>query len=142
MNKKFISLIILALLFIPLLSDASSNSNLSITLIPENMNQPYTIHIYNKNNTFNETYTISGESEIISLTPGIYYLSISSQNYNNINLIVNLTENITIQLYFNSNIIGYGIQNYNYLIFSLMLIFTIFGLLIIMVYYMKGVRIK
>jgi len=138
MNRKIISLIVLFLLFTPLISSAS----LSITFIPENINQPYIIYIHNKNNSFNQTYEVNGNVEITGLDPGLYYVNITSENYNKITLIVNLSENTTLQLYFNSDIIGYGIQDYNYLIFTLMLIFTIFGLMIVMVYYMKGVKIK
>ena len=141
MNKKFLALIVLFSLLIPL-ANASSTSNLSITLIPENINQPYVIYIHNQNNTFNKTYNVSGIAEIIDLNPGIYYLKISSQNYNNIYIVVNLTKNVTFQLYFNSNIVGYGIENYYSLMFSLAIIFTIFGLLIIMTFYMKGVKVK
>jgi len=141
MNKKILALIVLFSLLIPF-ANASSTSNLSITLIPENINQPYIIYIHNQNNTFNKTYNVSGIAEIIDLNPGIYYLKISSQNYNNIYIVVNLTKNVTFQLYFNSNIIGYGIENYYSLIFSFTLIFTIFGLLIIMTFYMKGVKVK
>jgi len=141
MNKKFLTLIVLFSLLIPLTVNAS-NSNLSITFIPENMSQEYIVNIHNLNNSFNETYSFNGVSQITNLFSGIYYLTISSKNYNTINIKLNLTENTTLQLYFNSNIIGYGIQNYNYLIFTLMLVFTIFGLLIIMVYYMKGVKVK
>jgi len=141
MNKKFLSLIVLFSLLIPF-ANASSTSNLSITLIPENINQPYVIYIHNQNNTFNKTYNVSGIAEIIDLNPGIYYLKISSQNYNNIYIVVNLTKNVTFQLYFNSNIVGYGIENYYSLMFSLAIIFTIFGLLIIMTFYMKGVKVK
>lgn len=141
MNKKFLALIVLFSLLIPF-ANASSTSNLSITLIPENINQPYVIYIHNQNNTFNKTYNVSGIAEIIDLKPGIYYLKISSQNYNNIYIVVNLTKNMTFQLYFNSNIIGYGIENYYSLIFSLAIIFAIFGLLVIMTYYMKGVKVK
>jgi len=138
MDKKILALIVLGLLLIPL----SANASLSVTFIPENMNQPYVINIHNKNNSFNESYEVSGDVQIIGLSPGVYYITIISQNYNNINLVINLTQNTTIQLYFNSNIIGYGIQNYDYLIFTLMLIFAIFGILIVMTYYMKGVKIK
>ena len=138
MDKKILALIVLGLLLIPL----SANASLSVTFIPEDMNQPYVINIHNKNNSFNESYEVSGDVQIIGLSPGVYYITIISQNYNNINLVINLTQNTTIQLYFNSNIIGYGIQNYDYLIFTLMLIFAIFGLLIVMTYYMKGVKIK
>ena len=141
MNKKFLTLIVLFSLLIPF-ANASSTSNLSITLIPENINQPYVIYIHNQNNTFNKTYNVSGIAEIIDLNPGIYYLKISSQNYNNIYIVVNLTKNVTFQLYFNSNIVGYGIENYYSLMFSLAIIFTIFGLLIIMTFYMKGVKVK
>lgn len=141
MNKKFLALIVLFSLLIPF-ANASSTSNLSITLIPENINQPYVIYIHNQNNTFNKTYNVSGIAEIIDLNPGIYYLKISSQNYNNIYIVVNLTKNVTFQLYFNSNIVGYGIENYYSLMFSLAIIFTIFGLLIIMTFYMKGVKVK
>jgi len=141
MNKKILALIVLFSLLIPF-ANASSTSNLSITLIPENINQPYIIYIHNQNNTFNKTYNVSGIAEIIDLNPGIYYLKISSQNYNNIYIVVNLTKNVTFQLYFNSNIIGYGIENYYSLIFSLTIIFAIFGLLIIMTFYMKGVKVK
>ena len=138
MDKKILALIVLGLLLIPL----SANASLSVTFIPEDMNQPYVINIHNKNNSFNESYEVSGDVQIIGLSPGVYYITIISQNYNNINLVINLTQNTTIQLYFNSNIIGYGIQNYDYLIFTLMLIFAIFGILIVMTYYMKGVKIK
>jgi len=138
MNRKIISLIIFALLLTPL----TSNASLSITFIPENMSQSYIINIHNLNNTFNQTYEVFGKTEIVNLTKGVYYITITSENYNPIYIELNLTENTTLQLYFNSNIIGYGIQNYNYLIFTLMLIFTIFGLMIVMVYYMKGVKVK
>ena len=139
MIKKFLILMVLFSLLIPLTINAST---LNVTFIPENTNQEYIVHIYNLNNTFNETYYFYGNSEITNLTKGIYYITITSNNYNNINLIINLTENTTLQLYFNSDIIGYGIQNYDYLIFPFMLIFVIFGLLIVMTYYMKGVRLK
>jgi len=139
MNKKFLALIILFSLLIPLSANAS---NLSITLIPENINQPYIIHIYNSNNTFNKTYEVNGTAEIIDLKPGIYYIIISSQNYNNIYIEINLTKNTTFQLYFSSDIIGYGIWNYDSLIFTFMMITVIFGIMVIMLYYMKGVKIK
>jgi len=141
MNKKLLSLLILFSLLIPLVN-ASSNSNLSITFIPENMNQSYYVNIHNQNNTFNETYQFNGINVITNLSSGIYYIKIISQDYNTLNIKVNLTENTTLELYFNSNIIGYGIQNYDYLLFSIMLIIALFGILIVMTYYMKGVKIK
>jgi len=139
MIKKFLILMVLFSLLIPLTINAST---LNVTFIPENTNQEYIVHIYNLNNTFNETYYFYGNSEITNLTKGIYYITITSNNYNNINIELNLTQNTTLELYFSSNIIGYGIQNYDYLIFTFMLIIAIFGLLIIMVYFMKGVRLK
>ena len=48
MNKKILALIVLFSLLIPF-ANASSTSNLSITLIPENINQPYIIYIHNQN---------------------------------------------------------------------------------------------
>ena len=141
MNKKLLSFLILFSLLIPF-AGASTNSNLSITFIPENMNQSYYVNIHNQNNTFNETYQFNGINEINNLTSGVYYILITSKDYNNISIKLNLTENTTLELYFNSNIIGYGIQNYEYLIFSIMLIIALFGILIVMTYYMKGVKIK
>ena len=141
MNTKLLSFLILFSLLIPF-ANASTNSNLSITFIPENMSQNYIVNIHNQNNSFNKTYEFNGISEITNLSSGVYYIRIISNNYNTLNFKLNLTQNITLELYFNSNIIGYGIQNYDYLIFTLMLIFSIFGLLILMVYYMKGVKIK
>jgi len=141
MNKKLLSLLILFSLLIPF-ANASTNSNLSITFIPENMSQSYYVNIHNQNNSFNETYEFNGISEIINLNSGIYYIKITSQNYNTLNIKLNLTQNTTLELFFNSNIIGYGIQNYYYLIFTIMLIIALFGILITMVYYMKGVKIK
>ena len=141
MNKKLLSLLILFSLLIPF-AGASSNSNLSITFIPENMSQNYIVNIHNQNNTFNTTYQFNGVSEITNLSSGTYYIKITSQNYNTLNIKLNLTQNTTLELFFNSNIIGYGIQNYYYLIFTVMLIIALFGVLITMVYYMKGVKIK
>jgi len=138
MDKRFLSLIILFSLLIPLTVNASV---FSITFIPENMNQSYTVNIHNQNNTFNSTYQFYGIAEI-NLTQGVYYIKIISENYNPIIFELNLTENTTLQLYFNSNIIGYGIQNYDYIIFTIMMIMAIFGVLIVMVYYMKGVKVK
>ena len=140
MNKKLLSLLILFSLLIPFAS--ALNSNLSITFIPENMNQNYTVNIHSLNNSFNVTYQFIGVSAITNLTPGIYYIKITSKNYNTLNIKLNLTQNTTLELFFNSNIIGYGIQNYYYLIFTVMLIIALFGILITMVYYMKGVKIK
>jgi len=141
MNKKLLSLLILFSLLIPLVN-ASSNSNLSITFIPENMNQNYTVNIHNQNNSFNITYLFNGVSKITNLSHGVYYIRVTSKNYNALNIKLNLTVNTTLELYFSSNIIGYGIQNYYYLMFIIMLIIALFGVLIVMVYYMKGVRIK
>ena len=141
MNKKLLSLLILFSLLIPLVN-ASSSSNLSITFIPENMNQSYYVNIHNQNNTFNETYQFNGINEITNLSSGIYYIKITSSNYNTLNIKLNLTQNTTLELFFNSNIIGYGIQNYYYPIFTVMLIIALFGVLTTMVYYMKGVKIK
>jgi len=141
MNKKLLSLLILFSLLLPL-STSASNSNLSITFIPENMSQNYNVNIHNQNNTFNLTYQFNGVNEITNLTPGVYYIKIISKNYNTLNIKLNLTQNITLELYFNSNIIGYGFQNYYYVLFTIMLIMALFGILIVMVYYMKGVKIK
>jgi len=137
MDKRVWVFFILFSLLIPSLVNAYN-----ITFVPENISQNYIINIHNLNNTFNQTYEVYGRTEIVNLSKGVYYITITSENYNPINIELNLTENTTLQLYFNSNVIGYGIQNYNYLIFTLMLIFTIFGLMIVMVYYMKGVKIK
>jgi len=141
MNKKLLSLLILFSLLIPF-ANASTNSNLSITFIPENMSQSYYVNIHNLNNSFNATYQFNGINEITNLSSGIYYIKITSQNYNTLDIKLNLTQNTTLELFFNSNIIGYGIQNYYYLIFTVMLIIALFGVLITMVYYMKGVKIK
>ena len=141
MNRKLLSLLILSSLLIPLVN-ASSSSNLSITFIPENMSQSYYVNIHNLNNSFNATYLFNGISEITNLSSGTYYIRITSKNYNTLNIKLNLTENTTLELYFNSYVIGYGIQNYYYLIFTVMLIIALFGILIVMVYYMKGVKIK
>jgi len=141
MNKKLLSLLILFSLLLPLSTNAS-NSSLSITFIPENMSQNYNVNIHNQNNTFNSTYQFNGVNEITNLTPGVYYIKIISKNYNTLNIKLNLTQNITLELYFNSNIIGYGFQNYYYVLFTIMLIMALFGILIVMVYYMKGVKIK
>jgi len=140
MNKKLLSLLILFSLLIPFAN--ASNSNLSITFIPENMNQSYVVNIHNLNNSFNVTYKFNGISEITNLSSGTYYIKITSQNYNTLNIKLNLTQNTTLELFFNSNIIGYGIQNYDYLLFTIMMIIALFGILIVMVYYMKGVKIK
>jgi len=140
MNKKLLSLLILFSLLIPFAN--ASNSNLSITFIPENMSQSYYVNIHNLNNSFNVTYQFNGVSEITNLSSGIYYIKITSQNYNTLNIKLNLTQNTTLELFFNSNIIGYGIQNYYYLIFTIMLIIALFGILVVMTYYMKGVKIK
>ena len=140
MNKKLLSLLILFSLLIPFAN--ASSSNLSITFIPENMSQSYVVNIHNQNNTFNTTYQFNGVSEITNLSSGIYYIKITSQNYNTLNIKLNLTQNTTLELFFNSNIIGYGIQNYYYLIFTIMLIIALFGILVVMTYYMKGVKIK
>ena len=137
MDKKIWVFFILFSLLMPFSVNAYN-----IIFIPENISQSYIINIHNLNNTFNQTYELFGKAEIVNLTKGVYYITITSENYNPIHIELNLTENTTLQLYFNSNIIGYGIQNYNYLIFTLVLVFTIFGLLIIMVYYMKGVKVK
>jgi len=137
MDKRILIFFILVFLLMPITINAYN-----ITFIPENMNQTYTIFIHNQNNTFNESYQFSDKAEIVNLSKGIYYITITSSNYNNINIELNLTQNTTLELYFSSNIIGYGIQNYDYLIFTFMLIIAIFGLLIVMVYYMKGVRLK
>jgi len=141
MNKKLLSLLILFSLLIPLVN-ASSNSNLSITFVPEGMSQSYYVNIHNLNNSFNATLEFNGIGQITNLTSGIYYIKIISRNYNTLNIKLNLTQNTTLELFFNSNIIGYGIQNYYYLIFTIMLIIALFGILITMVYYMKGVKIK
>jgi len=141
MNKKLLSLLILFSLLIPLVN-ASSSSNLSITFIPENISQNYIVNIHNQNNSFNKTYEFNGVSEITNLSSGIYYIRIISNNYNTLNFKLNLTQNTTLELFFNSNVIGYGIQNYDYLLFTFMLIIALFGILIVMVYYMKEVKIK
>jgi len=141
MNKKLLSLLILFSLLIPLVN-ASSNSNLSITFVPEGMSQSYYVNIHNLNNSFNATLEFNGIGQITNLTSGIYYIKIISRNYNTLNIKLNLTQNTTLELFFNSNIIGYGVQNYYYLIFTVMLIIALFGILITMVYYMKGVKIK
>jgi len=141
MNKKLLSLLILFSILIPLVN-ASSNSNLSITFIPEGMSQTYYVNIHNLNNSFNTTLEFNGIGEVSNLTSGIYYIRITSRNYDTLNIKLNLIQNTTLELFFNSNIIGYGIQNYYYPIFTVMLIIALFGVLITMVYYMKGVKIK
>jgi len=140
MNKKLLSLLILFSLLIPFVN--ASSSNLSITFIPENMNQSYYVNIHNLNNSFNITLEFNGIGQVTNLSSGIYYIKITSQNYNTLNIKLNLTQNTTLELFFNSNIIGYGIQNYYYLIFTIMLIIALFGILVVMTYYMKGVKIK
>jgi len=140
MNKKLLSLLILFSLLIPFAN--ASNSNLSITFIPENMNQSYVVNIHNLNNSFNITLKFNGIGQVTNLSSGIYYIKITSQNYNTLNIKLNLTQNTTLELFFNSNVIGYGIQNYDYLLFTIMMIIALFGILIVMVYYMKGVKIK
>jgi len=141
MNKKLLSLLILFSLLIPFVN-ASSSSNLSITFIPEGMSQTYYVNIHNLNNSFNTTLQFNGIGEITNLSSGIYYIKVTSRNYNTLNIKLNLTQNTTLELFFNSNIIGYGVQNYYYPIFTAMLIIALFGVLITMVYYMKGVKIK
>jgi len=141
MNKKLLSLLILFSLLISF-ANASSNSNLSITFVPEGMSQSYYVNIHNLNNSFNTTLEFNGIGQITNLSSGIYYIKITSQNYNTLNVKLNLTQNTTLELFFNSNIIGYGIQNYYYLIFTIMLIIALFGILVVMTYYMKGVKIK
>ena len=141
MNLKILSLIfIFMLLSIPLSGAISSSSNLSITFIPMNIDQPYFIHIQNK--TFNVTYQANGTIQIIDLSKGIYYINITSINYNPIFIKVNLTQNLTYKLYFTSNIIGYGIENYDYQIFFIFILMAIFGIMVIMVYYLRGLKIK
>ena len=141
MNLKILSLIfIFMLLSIPLSGAISSSSNLSITFIPMNIDQPYFIHIQNK--TFNVTYQANGTIQIIDLSKGIYYINITSINYNPIFIKVNLTQNLTYKLYFTSNIIGYGIENYDYQIFFIFMLMAIFGIMIVMVYYLRGLKIK
>jgi len=141
MNLKILSLIfIFMLLSIPLSGAISSSSNLSITFIPMNIDQPYFIHIQNK--TFNITYEANGTIQIIDLSKGIYYINITSINYNTIFIKVNLTQNLTYKLYFTSNIIGYGIENYDYQIFFIFILMAIFGIMVIMVYYLRGLKIK
>ena len=141
MNKKLLSLLILFSILIPLVN-ASSNSNLSITFIPEGMSQTYYVNIHNLNNSFNTTLEFNGIGEVSNLTSGIYYIRITSRNYDTLNIKLNLIQNTTLELFFNSNVIGYGIQNYDYLLFTFMLIIALFGILIVMVYYMKEVKIK
>jgi len=141
MNRKLLSLLILSSLLIPLVN-ASTNPNLSITFIPEGMSQSYYVDIHNLNNSFNISMEFNGISQITNLTSGIYYIKITSRNYNTLNIKLNLTQNTTLELFFNSNIIGYGIQNYYYILFTIMLITALFGILIVMTYYMKGVKIK
>jgi len=141
MNKKLLSFLILFSLLIPL-ANASSNSNLTITFIPEGISQSYYVNIHNLNNSFNTTLEFNGIGQVTNLNSGIYYIKITSQNYNTLNIKLNLTQNTTLELFFNSNIIGYGIQNYYYLIFTIMLIIALFGILVVMTYYMKGVKIK
>ena len=141
MNRKLLSLLILSSLLIPLVN-ASSSSNLSITFVPEGMSQSYYVNIHNLNNSFNATLEFNGIGQITNLTSGIYYIRITSRNYNTLNVKLNLTQNTTLELFFNSNVIGYGIQNYDYLLFTFMLIIALFGILIVMVYYMKEVKIK
>jgi len=141
MNLKILSLIfIFMLLLMPLSGATSSSSNLSITFIPMNIDQPYFIHIQNK--TFNVTYQANGTIQIIDLSKGIYYINITSINYNPIFIKVNLTQNLTYKLYFTSNIIGYGIENYDYQIFFIFMLMAIFGIMIVMVYYLRGLKIK
>ena len=70
MNKRLLSLLILFSLLIPFAN--ASNSNLSITFIPENMSQNYIVNIHNQNNSFNVTYKFNGISEITNLSSGIY----------------------------------------------------------------------
>ena len=84
MNKKLLSLLILFSLLIPFAN--ASNSNLSITFIPENMNQSYVVNIHNLNNSFNITLKFNGIGQITNLSSGIYYIKITSQNYNTLNI--------------------------------------------------------
>ena len=141
MNLKMLSLIfIFMLLAFPLSGASTRSSDLSITFIPMNIDQPYFIHIQNK--TFNITYEANGTVQIIDLSKGIYYINITSVNYNPIFIKVNLTQNLTYKLYFNSNIIGYGIENYDYQIFFIFMLMAIFGIMIVMVYYLRGLKIK
>ena len=141
MNLKILSLIfVFILLAFPLTGATTNSSNLSITFIPMNIDQPYFIHIQNK--TFNITYEANGTVQIIDLSKGIYYINITSVNYNPIFIKVNLTQNLTYKLYFTSNIIGYGIENYDYQIFFIFMLMAIFGVMIVMVYYLRGLKIK
>jgi len=141
MNLKILSLIfVFILLAFPLTGATTNSSNLSITFIPMNIDQPYFIHIQNK--TFNITYEANGTVQIIDLSKGIYYINITSVNYNTIFIKVNLTQNLTYKLYFSSNIIGYGIENYDYQIFFIFMLMAIFGVMIVMVYYLRGLKIK
>jgi len=141
MNLKMLSLIfIFMLLAFPLSGASTRSSDLSITFIPMNIDQTYFIHIQNK--TFNITYEANGSIQIIDLSKGIYYINITSVNYNPIFIKVNLTQNLTYKLYFNSNIIGYGIENYDYQIFFIFMLMAIFGIMVIMVYYLRGLKIK
>ena len=141
MNLKMLSLIfIFMLLAFPLSGASTRSSDLSITFIPMNIDQTYFIHIQNK--TFNITYEANGSIQIINLSKGIYYINITSVNYNPIFIKVNLTQNLTYKLYFNSNIIGYGIENYDYQIFFVFILMAIFGIMVVMVYYLRGLKIK
>jgi len=140
MNLKILSLFFIFMFISLPLTNASSNSNLSITFIPMNINQPYFIHIQNK--TYNITYQVNGIIQIVDLSKGIYYINITSINYNTIFIKVNLTENLTYKLYFSSNIIGYGIENYDYQMFFILIIITILGITIVITFYLRGLKVK
>ena len=140
MNIKILSLFFIFMLISLPLSNASSNSNLSIIFIPMNIDQPYFIHIQNK--SYNITYQANGVIQIVDLSPGIYYINITSINYNTIFIKVNLTENLTYKLYFSSNIIGYGIENYDYQMFFILIIITILGITIVITFYLRRLKVK
>ena len=140
MNLKILSLFFIFMFISLPLTNATFNSNLSITFIPMNIDQPYFIHIQNK--TYNITYQANGIVQIIDLSKGIYYINITSINYNTIFIKVNLTENLTYKLYFSSNIIGYGIENNDYQIFFILIIITILGISIVITFYLRGLKVK
>ena len=87
MDKRIWVFFILFSFLIPSLVNAYS-----VTFVPENISQSYTINIHNLNNTFNQTYEVFGKAEIVNLTKGVYYITITSENYNPIHIELNLTE--------------------------------------------------
>ncbi len=123
--KTIITVFILFSLMILLgnVNAVSSTGDHSLTIGVVNISENYTITI--QNTTYiNQINTIT-PVEFTNLYSGVYLITVTAIGYKTLQFNVNLTGNVTYQLYMESNVIGYGITNYDPVIYFGMFVFVI-----------------